>query len=179
MKIPIILLIITSIVFAVVPHGETVDVDINEDYEITRVSSLEVDLPGGIQYGEHYEPVDPATLADPHDPTSNFEYIPPVQRAVMFKDEGPGSLPYQGSDWYDDILIYGGEVGNGQDFDVDELTDDIYACFTTEHATNDSLVVYRSTDAGNTWSYFDHSTNSTGGIYNPCIRVVRDSSGDS
>ena len=166
------ILICAAAAFAVVPHGETVNVGIIEEGITQAVPSIANDLPDGIQYGEYYPPLDGSTLADPNDPSSNTEYMPPVQRIISRMGEGPVYFS-PGWDWYNDILIYGGQVGTGQDWDVDELTGDIYAVFDTDNTTLDSLVVMKSTDGGNTWSSFMLGTNTDGAISNPRVVVAR------
>ena len=170
-------LIFAATAFAVVPHGETVDVGIIEESVAQAIPSIATDLPDGIQYGEYFPPVDESTLANPDDPTSNMEYVPPMERAISSRGEGPVYFN-PGWDWYDDILIYGGQVGTGQDWDVDELTGDIYAVFDTDHVTGDTLRVMRSIDGGLTWSEFLIGTNTDGSISNPRVRVLR-AGGDS
>ncbi len=101
----------------------------------------------------------------------------PAIHSALIEDEGSSVWPDQ--DCSNDILIYGGEVGSGQDFDVDEDTGDIYAIFDTDHATIDSAIVYRSQDAGATWAFWKYSYSPSGELNSPKIRVVKDSSGQS
>ncbi len=136
-----------------------------------------LDNPEGIQYFSTPEPLDVETLADINDPTSAFTYRSPIERAISREDEG--SSLWSEQDWYNDIEIYPGPVGSGQDFDYDENTGHLYAVFDTDHATGDSLVVYRSMDGGETWSYFNFAYNTNNSISNPKIRLVRDSGGNS
>jgi hypothetical protein len=125
------------------------------------------------------EPLDPTTLEDINDPSSNFEYLSPIERAIP-REEEEGYSEWPDYDWANDVLVYPIRVGSGQDFDVDETNGDIYAIFDTDHATGDSLVVCRSTDGGANWSFFSlGGTNTDGSISNPKIRVARDGSGDS
>ena len=121
--------------------------------------------------------LDVSTLADINDPTSAYEYSSPIDRALSFEDEGSSGRPFV--DWADDVEVYAGRVGEGQDFDIDEDTGDIYAVFDTDHTTLDSLVCYRSQDGGATWSFFNLATNNDNAIYNPKVRVVKDAGGNS
>lgn len=101
----------------------------------------------------------------------------PVIHSALIDDEGSSVWPDQ--DWNNDILIYGGQVGSGQDFDVEEGTNDIYAIYDTDHASQDSAVVYRSQDGGATWTFWRATYNGGGEMGNPRIRVVNDTSGQS
>ncbi|MCD4701744.1 MAG: T9SS type A sorting domain-containing protein [Candidatus Aegiribacteria sp.] len=124
--------------------------------------------------------LDPTTLEDINDPTSNFEYLSPVERAVSVFREDEDYSEWPDYDWADDVTVYAGRVGTGQDFDVDETNGNIFAIFDTDLTTGDSLLVYRSTDGGETWLFFCiGGTNNNGSISNPKIRVVRDGSGNS
>ncbi len=107
----------------------------------------------------------------------NTVYDSPVIHTMGIRDEGSSVWPE--SDWSNDVLVYGGEVGSGQDFDVDEDTGDIYAIFDTDHATQDSAIVYRSQDGGASWAYWRTSLSSTTTVDSPRIRVVKDSGGQS
>ncbi|MCD4775987.1 MAG: T9SS type A sorting domain-containing protein [Candidatus Aegiribacteria sp.] len=144
----------------------------SEDLEI-----LSTENSGGIDYVAPPEPLDPATLSDINDPSSAFEYVSPIERATIWGYEGSSVWPDY--DWDNDIIVYPGRVGTGQDFDIDEITGDIYAIFDTNHFTGDSLVVYRSQDGGATWSFFIYGSNVDGSISFPKIRVVKDGSGNS
>jgi len=147
-------------------------------YQRLPVMGEQGDNPYGVVPHDPPAPLDESTLADPNDPTSDvFNYSGPVARALSRGDEGSSEWP--GLDWYDDVLVADIRVGEGQDFDIDENTGHIYACFDTDHATLDSLIVYRSEDGGATWSFFGLCTNTDGSIINPKIRVVRDGSGNS
>ncbi|NOQ21251.1 MAG: T9SS type A sorting domain-containing protein [Candidatus Aegiribacteria sp.] len=107
-------------------------------------------------------------------------YLSPIQRAILREDEGSALWPDQ--DWDDDIEVYPGAVGSGQDFDIDEDTGDIYAVLDTDHdgpTVPDSIIVYRSQDGGANWSYYASEASTFGEINNPKIRVVKDGSGDT
>ncbi len=174
MKCIVISLLSVSLLFATTYEGTTEDLGIEIEARSTISSEL-LDNPDGAQYCATPEALDPATLSDPNDPSSAFEYFSPVERAISARDEGPVTRPE--CDWNNDILVYPGRVGSGQDFDVDEDTGDIYAIFDTDHATGDSLVAYRSQNGGITWSFFGCATNTNNSISNPKIRVVKDGSG--
>lgn len=138
------------------------------------------ELPGDHEiagYKAPPEPLDHATLLDINDPSSASEYVSPIERAVTWGYEGSSVWPNY--DWNDDVIVYSGRVGTGQDFDIDQNTGDIYTIFDTNHTTGDSLVVYRSQDGGATWSFFIHGTNNNGRISHPKVRVVKDGSGNS
>lgn len=174
MKFIVISLLSVSLLFASTYEGTTEDLGIEIEARSTISSEL-LDNPDGTQYCATPEALDPATLADPNDPSSAFEYFSPIERIISLRDEGPLTRPEY--DWNNDILVYPGRVGSGQDFDVDEDTGDIYAIFDTDHATGDSLVSYRSQDGGVTWSFFGVATNGDNAISNPKIRVVKDGAG--
>lgn len=101
----------------------------------------------------------------------------PAIHSALIDDEGSSVWPDQ--DWNNDILIYGGRVGSGQDFDIEEGTNDIYVIFDTDHASQDSANVYRSQDGGATWTFWRASFSSTEEVNAPRIRVVNDTSGQS
>jgi hypothetical protein len=146
--------------------------------ESINVSGEIYDTPDGIEYGDWIAPINPSTLSDPDDPTSNtvFSFSSLTGVGSTWIEEKPADWP---GEWYNDILVYGGEVGTGQDFDEDEVTGDIYAVFDTDHTTGDSCVVYRSQDGGANWSLFGVGTNGDGSISNPRIRIARDAGGTS
>jgi len=177
MKHILIVLIITGLSLGTVSESTTDD----GGYAISnRESTGEAldDLSGDIQH-EFHGAVDCSTLENPEMPPPTREYVPVVQRMLEETRLEPASQLSPPSDWNDDILVWGGRVGSGQDFDIDENTGDVYVCFDTDYATNDTLYVYRSTDGGINWSLFGYGTNSGGEIYNPKIRIVQNGSGDS
>ena len=159
-----------------VPEGGTVDIEGPQPVLSPAAPSIELDLPGGIVYGTSYAPVYPEQLPVPTDPTSGTTSImsPLVDRILLPREE-QATWPRHGEgyDWGYDHMIYGGDVGSGQDFDVDEGNGDIYAIFDTFHSTGDSLIVYKSTNGGVTWSYFTTATNTDGAIINPRIVVAQ------
>jgi hypothetical protein len=169
-------LLLTGLLFGTVYEGTTEDLGIDIPQGPFPGGDPMLDLPEGAHTVLAFEPLDESTLSDPNDPTSAFEYQSPVERALEYVEEGP---VWPGYDWANDILVYPGAVGTGQDFDEDQDTGDIYACFDTDHATGDSLIVYRSQDGGLTWSFFGVATNNDGEISNPKICVVKDSSGNA
>jgi hypothetical protein len=158
-----------SLLFATAYEGTTEDLGIEIEARSTISSEL-LDNPDGVQYLPTPEPLDPATLADPNDPSSAFEYQTPLERALSHTEEGP---VWSGYDWADDVLIYGGQVGSGQDFDYDEVTGYLYAVYDTDHTSGDTLVCMRSMDHGLTWSEFGIATNSDNAISNPKVVVAR------
>ncbi|MEN8207916.1 MAG: T9SS type A sorting domain-containing protein [Candidatus Fermentibacteria bacterium] len=176
MKLLVITLLSASLLIATVYDGSTVDFD--TEIEISTASGgFSPDNPDNLGYAPAPEPLDESTLADINDPTSAYEYTSPLDRAISHEDEGSSVWPEY--DWDDDVEVYPGMVGSGQDWDIDLDTGDLYAIFDTDHATADSLICYRSQDGGVTWSFFGLATNSDNEIYNPKIRVVKDGSGTS
>ena len=132
------------------------------------VSSEQVDLSG----------LNIETMSD-EDPFG-ATYLSPIERALARSDEVPSTMPV--FDWSDDIEIYGGAVGSGQDFDIDEDTGDIYAIYDTDHdgtTINDSIAVYRSQDGGATWAFWRATYSSSTEINNPRIRVAKDAGGQA
>ena len=176
MKFLVISLLSATMLFATVYDGMTEDFGIETEVRTTG-SGFSPDNPNDLGYAPVPEPLDVSTLADINDPTSAYEYFSPLDRALSYEDEGSSVWPDY--DWNDDIEVYPGAVGTGQDFDYDEDTNVLYAVFDTDHATLDSLVAYSSTDGGVTWSFFAFATNVDGEISNPKIRVVKDSGGNS
>lgn len=160
--------------FKVEGTAENTNIKINE---YTKVSGEEYDLPDGPAYSESIPPVDITTLPNTDDPTSGTIYTFPKREINLRKNESGTSGPK--IIWDDDVLVYDGEVGEGQDFDEDEVTEDIYAIFDTYHSTNDSLIVYRSTDGGNSFQWWRASVNGDGEIGNPKIRIARDAGGQT
>ncbi len=113
-------------------------------------------------------------------PTSGASYESPIDRALGHVEENTSTWPSY--DWWDDIEIYPGRVGSGQDFDVCEDTGDLYAVFDTNNngtTTPDSIIVYRSQDNGMNWSFYACESSTFGQINNPKIRVVKDGSGNT
>ncbi|MEO0128140.1 MAG: T9SS type A sorting domain-containing protein [candidate division WOR-3 bacterium] len=139
--------------------------------------SLEYELPMGVKYLPPNPPLDNSILPNPDDPTSNNTY--PGYTPVINKPRNEHSQIFDGPRWGNDILIDDKEVGEGQDFDEDEVDHAIYVAFDTYHSTNDSLVVYKSTNGGDTWNLFIIGLNTDGYIGNPKVRVVRDAGGQS
>lgn len=142
-----------------------------------KVSGIEFDCPSGIKYPPTIPPLDNSVLPDPNDPTSNMTY--PEQNPRFLKPRNEHSQINDGPRWGTDILIADKEVGEGQDFDEDEVDNAIYAVFDTYHDTNDSIIVYKSTNGGDTWNLFIIGLNTDGEIGNPKVRVVRDAGGQS
>jgi hypothetical protein len=127
---------------------------------------------------EYIEPLNTETLSN-MGPIGSA-YLSPIQRAILREDEGPA--PWSEQDWYNDIEVYPGAVGSGQDYDVNEINGDLYAVLDTDHngtSIPDSIIVYRSQDGGANWSYYASESSVFGEINNPKIRVVRDGSGDT
>jgi len=118
------------------------------------------------------------TLSD-EDPFG-VTYLSPIERSLSERVEESSEWPV--IDWSNDIEIFPGEAGTGQDFDVDEDTGDMYAIVDTDNdgtTTNDSIIVYRSQDNGATWTFWraTYSTNSE--MNNPRIRVAKDAGGQA
>ena len=139
--------------------------------ESIKVSGIEYDCPDGVEYRTPPAPVDESKLANIDDPTS-YRSLTPGNTTLYHEEKG--SMWY---DWDNDVLVYGGEVGEGQDWDYDVTNGDIYAIFDTYHTTEDSLVVYRSTDGGDTFQWWRASTNGDGEVGNPKIRIMQDGGG--
>ncbi len=138
---------------------------------------VSVDCPNGIEAVKL--PPAPIFTDNDEDPW-NTVFDSPVMHNLLIRDEGSSVWPE--SDWNNDILVFGGAVGSGQDFDVDEDTGDIYAICDTDHdgvTITDSAMVYRSQDGGASWVFWRTSNNSTGTMDSPRIRVVKDTSGDT
>ncbi len=174
MQYAVLSLLSVSLIFATVYEYTTEYPGIEIEADSFTGGRELLDDPEGMQYKAAPEPLDPETLADINDPSSGAEYQSPVERAISREDEESSVWPDY--DWWDDVIVYPGRVGSGQDFDVDWYTGDVYAIFDTDHATLDSLIVYRSQDYGETWSIFTYGTNTDGSISNPKIRVVIDGS---
>ncbi len=135
---------------------------------------VSADCPNGVEAVQ--QPPAPIFTDSDVDPwTTVFES--PVVHNMAIRDEGSSVWPE--GDWSNDVLVYGGEVGSGQDFDVDEDTGDIYAICDTDHATQDSAIVYRSQDGGASWTFWRTSLSSSATVNSPRIRVVKDSGGQS
>ncbi|MBD3278379.1 MAG: T9SS type A sorting domain-containing protein [Candidatus Aegiribacteria sp.] len=178
MKITIIALLITGLLAGAVYAGITDD----GVFEATLDNANALEGQDALYSSgpvPDYGAVDCSTLANPNEPPATREYAPAVASIVEEPalEATPVSLP--GQDWDDDIEVWGGRAGTGQDFDIDENTGDLYACFDTDNTTNDTLYVFRSTDGGLTWTMFGVGTNSVGEISNPKVRIVQDGSGNS
>ncbi len=133
------------------------------------------DNPDGVQYGPCYGSIPAEYLADPNDPTYVPGQVSPLEGILPpLRDESSAFVPLEEYDWGMDRLIYSssGGVGNSQDFDLDPATGYIYAAFDTDHTTGDSIIVFRSTDSGFTWSYWGVCTNTDGALSNAKIRIV-------
>lgn len=142
-----------------------------------KVSGIEFDCPSGVKNLPTIPPLDNSILPNPNDPTSNVTY--PDHIPLIIKPRNEQSQINDGPRWGTDILIVDKEVGEGQDLDEDVVDNAIYTVFDTYHSTNDSLLVYKSTNGGDTWSLFSLGTNVDGYIGNPKVRVVRDAGGQS
>lgn len=125
------------------------------------------DFVTGVKSRPTRAPIDAATLINPDDPTSDMVHSSIMQPIESRKPESFSDW----SRWDNDLLVYDGAVGSGQDFDEDPNTNAIYAAFDTDHTTDDTIYVFRSTDTGNTWSQFIIGTNLDGYIDNPKVRV--------
>jgi hypothetical protein len=159
-----------------VPEGGTIDIDGPQPVVTPSSSSLDLDLPDGIVYGTTSAPVYPEQLPVATDPTSGTASIlAPLADHILLPREEQVTWPRhsEGYDWGYDHLVYGGDVGSGQDFDEDEATGDLYTIVDTWHTTGDSLIVYKSTDGGVTWDYFTAATNTDGAIINPRVVVAQ------
>ena len=133
---------------------------------VVQIESGE-DFVSGVKTRPTRAPIDNATLPNPDDPTSDR-----VHSSIMQPIESRKPESFSGwSRWYNDLLVYDGAVGSGQDFDEDPNTSDIYAAFDTDHTTDDTIYVFKSTNTGATWSEFFIGTNLDGRIDNPKVRV--------
>jgi hypothetical protein len=171
------LILALAVLFGIgyMPEGGTVDIEGPQPVLEAVAPSIDLDLPGGIVYGPTYPAVYSEDLPIPTDPTSGTSALMAPLERIMLPREEPVTWPIEGEgyDWGPDYLIYNDYVGSGQDFDVDVLTNDIYAIFDTDYTTGDSLVVYKSTDGGVTWDFFICATNGDGAIINPRIVVAQ------
>lgn len=136
--------------------------------KVVIVNSESMDLINSPVHRPTFAPINNADLPNPDDPTSNQTYPYPLQTPESRKAESS----FGWSDWGNDLLVYAGAVGDGQDMDEDPLTEDIYVAISTDHATMDSVVVLRSTDTGNTWSVFMIGNNTDGQVENPKVRIL-------
>ena len=158
------------------PEGGTVDIEGPRPVMDAVAPSIDLDLPDGVDYGRSLPVVYPEDLPIPTDPTSAVSPImAPLLEHILLPREETATWPLrdEGYDWGYDHLVWGGEVGSGQDFDVDEVTGVIYAVVDTWHATDDSLNVYRSMDGGESWTLFQTATNTDGPIINPRVVLAR------
>lgn len=134
-----------------------------------------IDTPEGVVVQPDYGSILASSLVNPDDPTFIPGHQDPLEGVLPpVRDEEPSTLPWEGSDWGPDHLIYtsSGGVGESQDFDVDPATGYLYAAFDTYHSTGDSIRVFRSTDSGVTWADWGVCTNTDGALKNAKIRVV-------
>ena len=171
MKFFVISLLSVSLLFANAPEGTTEDIGIEFVDGVPLGASERSETPLIVFESWCDEP-----------PNLGYEYSSPVERALFPKEEEGYSSPMPGTDWGPDVMIYPGEIGTGQDFDVCEDTGDMYAVIDTDHdgtTITDSLRIYLSQDNGFSWSYFGCGTSSYGTISNPKIRVFKDGSGDT
>lgn len=166
-------LIATGLLFGTVYEGTTED---------PGLRTPEVPLPGGCELLDNPEgsitSVSQGTVIETmSDEDPGSPWMSPVRRALAGRDEGDPSWPEY--DWADDVMIYPGETGTGQDFDIDQNTGDLYAMMDTYHATNDSVIVYRSQDGGETWDFWRTTYSTSGPVTNPKLRVAIDSGGQT
>jgi len=140
------LILSISLALAGVVEGRLDDnVLINES---VKVSGIEYDHPDGIEHHAAPMAVDVSKLENTDDPTS-YRSLTPGHKVLDHTEKG--SMWF---DWDNDVLVYPGEVGEGQDWDYDVTNGHIYAIFDTYHTTDDSLVVYRSTDGGTSFQWW-------------------------
>jgi len=169
MKRILVILILVCVAIAFSHQVEGVYGNTNaQTAKVITVNSESMDLINGPIHRPTFAPINNADLPNPDDPTSNQTYPYPLQTPESRKPESP----FGWSDWGDDLLVYDGAVGTGQDMDEDPLTEDIYVALDTDHSTMDSIVVLRSTDTGNTWSVILIGTNTDGSIENPKVRIL-------
>ncbi len=161
-------------------EGTINDVEVNTD-ERVKVDGEQCDLPSRQAYKESTAPVRIEHLPNIDDPTSGRTYSSPVEKQGEKESLRDSKPPRNRLDerWGDDVQIHAGDIGSGIDFDEDEDTDDIYAIVDTWHTINDSMIVYRSTDGGDTWNFWRASINDDGSVTNPKIRVARDAGGQT
>jgi hypothetical protein len=171
MKNMMVCVFIIGLVFAYADVVEgTIDGTIHSSESI-KISGVEYDCPDGIMYRQTPAPVDVSKLKNIDDPTSYRTLAP---RPIHLQHEERGDNWY---DWDNDVLVYNGEVGENQDWDYDAATGDIYAIVDTYHSTNDSIVVYRSTNGGDSFEFWRASVNTDGEVGNPKIRIMQDTAG--
>lgn len=131
------------------------------------------DLPAGAAVAPNHGSISCESLANPDDPTFVPGQISPLEGILPpLRDEGSAIVPWDEYDWGMDFFVYGGDVGDSQDFDVDPATGYLYAAFDTYHSTGDSIRVFRSTDSGETWSSWGVCTNTDGALSNAKVRIV-------
>ncbi|MDM8004860.1 MAG: T9SS type A sorting domain-containing protein, partial [Phycisphaerae bacterium] len=114
-------------------------------------------------------------LAYPDCPPSSGGLMSPLEGVLPpVRDNEYSGPAWGGYDWGSDHLVYDSPsgVGSSQDFDYDPNTGYIYATLDTYHSTNDSVIVYRSTDNGATWSRWQVSYYPEGSMDNARIRVA-------
>jgi hypothetical protein len=152
----------------------------NESIEIHNISQeigVQSDNLTGISTPGNPRIVFPEDLPDPNDPTSGDPeaYNGGIhQNYNPFLDPGhPGGS--MGPRWNADILVYG-DIPGGIDFDVDEVTGDLYAIVDIQGDDPDSCHIFISTNGGESWTYWWSMVNTNGYIMNPKIRVARDAS---
>lgn len=173
MKAILTALLTTGLLFGTVYEGTTADLGIDiPEGPLAAADGLLDNPEGSITSLPEGCVIETMSDEDPGSP-----WMSPVQRALAGRDEGDPSWP--GFDWADDVIVFPGEVGTGQDFDLDASTGDLYAILDTYHATNDSIIVYRSQDGGETWDFWRATYSSTGAVSNPKIRVAIDSGGQT
>jgi hypothetical protein len=136
------------------------------------VPASTLDNPDGVVYGPCYGSIASESDCPPHYEAQLFspleDILPPV------REDGCTLVPWEGGKWGYDYFVYGSQngVGSGQDFDFDPVTGYLFAAFDTYHNTNDSVIVYRSTDNGANWAYWRSSYNPSGRMDNARIRVI-------
>jgi hypothetical protein len=141
-------------------------------FSATTSGDASIDTPGGAVSIQ----LPPATIITNSDADP---WTTAYSSPVMHPERNEGSSVWPEYDWGTDIIVSPGRVGSGQDFDRDPVTGDLYAIYDTNHATQDSAIVFRSQDNGVTWTFWRTSLSSVGEVNNPHIRVVRDTSGQS
>lgn len=137
-----------------------------------RGSASTVDNPDGVVFEAGYGSI--VSEAN-YPPNHEGQLMSPLEGILppVRENEYTGA-PWEGQDWGYDYFVYDSPngVGECQDFDFDPATGYIFAAFDTYHTTNDSVIVYRSTNNGATWTYWGCSYNPDGAMDNARIRVI-------
>lgn len=141
-----------------------------------KVSGDALDLPEGPKFKESPLPILLSEMINTDDISSIFPWSPSglkQKKPIEPFDIGSPAPESKGSKWGNDFLIYSGTV-RGIDWDIDVSTGDLYAIIDQARSTYDSMIVYRSTDGGETWNFWRTTYDPSGSMSNVKIRVAND-----